>query len=44
MRPGYGVNVAVVSPGSAAPIRPLAQELPYVVGAALRIKKFLPNF
>ena len=34
----YGVDVAVTQATSAALIRPLAQELPYATGAALKRK------
>ena len=36
---GFGIAVAVCRPGAAAPIQPLALELSYAVGAALKRKK-----
>ena len=35
------ITVAVVSPAIEAPIQPLAQELPHVMGTALKRKKTL---
>ena len=40
-----GVAVAVVSySAAAAPIRPLAQEIPYAAGAVVKRKKKINNF
>ena len=36
MRPGSSVAVVVVQTAAAAPIQPLAWELPYATGAALK--------
>ena len=44
MRLGSSVAMAVVYASSAALIHPLAQELPYAAGAALRRKREVTEF
>ena len=39
MRHGSGIAVAVCRPAVAAHIQPLARELPYAMGAVLKIEK-----
>ena len=36
---GYSVAMAVAQAAAATPIQPLAQELPYAAGAAIKKKK-----